>query len=63
MKQKKIPGQNGVLRLLQEGHFKPNAEMQLRANHHQGLLMISQAHAGNNNQPQDIEAADTAPDI
>lgn len=28
--QQKLRGENGVLRLLQEGHFKGNAEMRLR---------------------------------
>ncbi len=38
-----LRGENGVLRLLQEGHFKPNAEMHLREIFHRELSIIGAA--------------------
>ena len=36
----KLRGENGVLRLLQEGHFKPNADMRLREVFHRELTIL-----------------------
>jgi len=36
----KLRGENGVLRLLQEGHFKGNAEMRLREIFHRELSIL-----------------------
>lgn len=36
----KLRGENGVLRLLQEGHFKPNADMRLREIFHRELTIL-----------------------
>lgn len=39
----KLRGENGVLRLLQEGHFKGNAEMRLREIFHRELVILGAA--------------------
>jgi len=41
----KIRGENGVLRLLQEGHFKPHAEMRLREIFHRDLEILQVRNA------------------
>lgn len=42
---KKLRGENGVLRLLQEDHFKGNAEMRLREIFHRELAILNAANA------------------
>ncbi|TKJ37984.1 hypothetical protein CEE37_13565 [candidate division LCP-89 bacterium B3_LCP] len=46
-----LRGENGVLRLLQEGHFKPNAEMVLRQVFHTELAIL----AGQNKESEEQE--------
>ena len=41
----KIRGENGVLRLLQEGHFKPHAEMRLNEIFHRDLELLAARNA------------------
>jgi hypothetical protein len=41
----KIRGENGVLRLLQEGHFKPHAEMRLMEIFHRDLAILQAQNA------------------
>jgi hypothetical protein len=43
--EEKIRGENGVLRLLQEGHFKPHAEMRLREIFHRDLELLGAQNA------------------
>jgi hypothetical protein len=41
----KVRGENGVLRLLQEGHFKPHAEMRLMEIFHRDLAILQAQNA------------------
>ena len=41
----KVRGENGVLRLLQEGHFKPHAEMRLLEIFHRDLEILQAQNA------------------
>ncbi|MFH1735551.1 MAG: hypothetical protein ABIE92_12650 [bacterium] len=52
----KLRGENGVLRLLQEGHFKPNAEMRLREIFHRELSILREQ-----NQPAEVPLPEVIP--
>jgi hypothetical protein len=52
----KVRGENGVLRLLQEGHFKPHVEMRLLEIFHRDLAILQAQNA-----PEEPAPEETAP--
>ena len=49
---RKVRGENGVLRLLQEGHFKPHAEMRLMEIFHRDLAILQAQNGDGASQPE-----------
>lgn len=59
----KLRGENGVLRLLQEGHFKGNADMRLREIFHRELEILGALDPPEqSNEPETPEAVIAVPD-
>ena len=59
----KLRGENGVLRLLQEGHFKANADMRLREIFHRELEILGALEPPKQSgDPEPPEAVLAAPD-
>lgn len=58
----KLRGENGVLRLLQEGHFKGNAEMRLREIFHRELTILAEMNGQTPASEPAAEDADIAPE-